>query len=317
MLALARAAFGRFARPPGEPDILVEAVVADGTVDGAPDTPPHRFHRERGGLYAAGDDRGSVVVADLAAGRAAAFVDRRSPPDVVRTVLLESTVWRMAAWRGRVALHAAAVVVRGRTFVLRGPGGAGKSTLAAKAARAGHTVVAEEVVWFDPTGPTPVLRGMPWSVHLEPDAAAAFVGQAAPSGQGGTPRAWSADDRSASARAAGASKRALDVERDLGGACAEVAPPGALVFLERAGAGADVAALDREDAHARFRDTLLPGETTQRAAGLSAACDDLLAHGAYVLRSASPAAALAALEALAGGQVVESRVDRPRRAGQP
>lgn len=322
VLALARAAFGRFARPAGAADLVIDALVGAGAeaegaavgdggataqagrVGGAgaaagdgdvrrsarETTPPapRLFHRERGALYTAGDAAGSVVVADLATGRAAAFIQPDTPPAVVRTVLLESPIWRMAAWRGRVAIHAAAVVVNGTTFVLRGAGGAGKSTLAALAARAGHAVVAEEVAWVDPTGTAPVVRGAPWVIHLDPAAAAEWLPGLDVAG------------RAAAPRAAGEPKRALDVAVDLGGRCVELAPLGPLVFLERSAAGgAAVDRLAREDAHARFRATAVAGETTQRAAALAAACDDLVARGAFALRSASPGAALAALEALA------------------
>lgn len=286
VLDLAVEAFGRFARSDHEgdrpTDIAIEALVGPGDVDAAPpssdpgsvvDAPPSRpaaprlFHRERGPLYTAGDDHGSVVVADLAGGRAAAFIAPATPPEIVRTVLLESPVWRIAAWRGLVALHAAAVVVDGRTVILRGLGGAGKSSLTYAAARAGHTVLAEEVVWFDPTGPEPVLRGAPWTLHLEPEAAALFP---------------ELRDRETVRRSAGSPKIAIDIERDIGGTCVEVAPLGPIVFVDRSPISTltESSRLPVAPALERFESSLLAAELTQERGRIDAARDALFAYGA-------------------------------------
>jgi len=293
MLALAETAFGRFGRPEnGQIDIKIEIVAQ--VSSGLPlDAPSALLHRERGTLYGAADERGSVVVADLEAGRAAAFVAGETPPEVVRTVLLESPVWRMAAWRGLVALHAAAVVVRGRTLVLRGSGGSGKSTLVYAAARAGHAVLAEEVTWFDPTGPALALRGAPWTVSMEADARRLFPELA---------------DHPETARAGGRPKLAVDVGQATGAPCVECAALGPMVFLERASrdapfgrgaSGAGWTRLGAEEARSRFEAALLPAERTQRRDRLDGARDALVAAGAFVLRFEGPAAAIAALEGLA------------------
>jgi hypothetical protein len=324
IIALAKDAFGRFERPEGgRVDLHMEVVAAsgldavdevaatdaagaevagdaedvedveivdDGSAVGENPPPstaspsPSLFHRERGSLYTAGDDRGSVVVADLAGGRAAAFVTPATPPEIVRTVLLESPVWRFAAWRGLVALHAAAIVVDGVTLVLRGLGGSGKSTLAYAAARAGHRLLAEEVTWFDPTiGPAPLLRGAPWTVHLEPDALALFPEIA------GQPLVR---------QASGKRKLAADVAGATGNCCVERAPLGPIVFLDRSAGETGWARIEDADARRRFDAGLLAAERTQRPAGLEAARDALIGRGAFVLRFDGPAGALAGLEAI-------------------
>ena len=119
-----------------------------------PHAPGRSFHRERGTLYTAGDDRGSVVVADLVGGWAAAFLDAACTEEIARWVLLESPVWRLATLRGMVALHAACVAVNGVGVLLRGAAGAGKSTLAAAACAAGLGVLSDEVTWWDPNAVT-------------------------------------------------------------------------------------------------------------------------------------------------------------------
>lgn len=323
VIALAEHAFGRFERPEGgRLNLHIEVVAANGLdagdgfdaverpdaadVAGAEDgagaelaenardanspssniasPSPSLFHRERGSLYTAGDDRGSLVVADLAGGRAAAFVMPSTLPEVLRTVLLESPVWRFAAWRGLVALHAAAIVVDGVTLVLRGLGGSGKSTLAYAGARAGHRLLAEEVTWYDPTGPEPLLRGAPWTVHLEPDAPALFpelVGQPLVK------------------QASGKRKLAVDIPLSTGARCAERAPLGPIVFLDRSAGESGWVRIEEADARRRFDAELLAAERTQHLAGLEAARDALIGRGAFVLRFDGPAGALAGLEGVA------------------
>jgi hypothetical protein len=283
VLAMADASFGPFARPPDDRVDLRFHVVRGPDGDrlhaGELITP---FHRERGHLYCAGDGR-SVVVADLATGQASAFITPGTPPPVARSVLLESPVWRLAAFRGLVALHAATVVIGDVTFVLRGPAGAGKSTLAYAAARAGHALVAEEVTWYDPGTGDPCLRGAPWQLHLEPEAVALFP------------------ELTGRLAVPAASGPKLDVETAAipGAAWAELAPPGPMVLLRPAAGPTELGPLDPDKARAAFEATALPGERSQRADRLAGARDRLIGHGAFGLRPGRPDEAIAALERLA------------------
>lgn len=316
LLDLAVDSLGRCAVPPADPDAIQLTLLGeDGDPspasgadsapgprpgNGTPAPPPRLFHRERGPTYCAGDAGGSVVVADLAAGRALAFVGGATPAAIIRGVLIESPIWRIATWRGMVALHAAAVVIEGRTLVLRGEGGAGKSTLAYAAARAGHAVLAEEVTWFDPgqaaqagAGRAPVgpgeaeacLRGLPWQLHLEDDAPDLFPETAA---------------RPPVARPDGQRKRLIAIGVDTPGPGVEQAPLGPLVFLQRDPLETRLVALDAEKARQRFMATRIPGEHAQPARSVERAVEALIARGAFVLRHAEPDAAVRLLADLGG-----------------
>lgn len=280
---LARTAFGRFAPPdPGRPGLALDVVAGAIAAIGAAREP---IHREREGTFLASDGDGGLVVVDLAAGRGTGFVGDRARPAAVRAVVLEASAYRFVTWHGLCALHAAAVVVGGRALVLRGAGGAGKSTLAYAAARAGHELLAEEVTWWDARAAS--LRGTPWWLRLEPEAEALFpeVG-AAP----------------VTARAQGAPKRVVDAAA-FGLATVERATAGPLVFLDapaRRPAASSWRALGLAEARKRFAAEAIPGEHAQPPERLAAAVDALLAQGAFALEAGAPEGAVGALESIAG-----------------
>lgn len=299
LLALAKSAFGGFLVPaPSERALSVtllgraEPRVTGGTAPTSSSTgiarPPPAWHRERGSLFVAGV-QDSVVVAQLDSGEIVAFVRLGSDPplgETQRAVLLESPVWRVAAWRGLTNVHAAAVRVNDCSLVLRGAAGAGKSTLAAAAAMAGHTLLAEEATWYDPTGGAPCLRGSPWRVRLDTSAIEQLGLRDRVAGQDLRPDA--------------AGKWALDTVQALGAHVAEAMPPGPLVLLRRSSRGRSRwRPMRAEEARARFEAATTPGERTQDAQRWEAARESLLAHGAYELAAGAPAAAVGALEAIA------------------
>jgi hypothetical protein len=206
-----------------------------------------------------------------------------------RQVLVESPLWRFAAHRGLTTLHAAGVVIGDVTLVLRGPAGAGKSTLAAAAAIAGHGVLAEEGVWYDPGQAPACLRGAPWTIHLD-DASLALLGREAPPQGSGL----------ATGAASAPMKRALDVADDLHGRAAERAPLGPIVYLDPPdGSSARWRRLAPGEARVQHEAMKTVGESTQDPSRWAAARDALIARGAYSLAGGQVQDRVSALEAIA------------------
>ena len=115
-----------------------------------------------------------------------------------------------------MAVHGSALVRNGRAVLLRGPGGTGKTTLAYAGARSRFQMLAEDVVWVDlPAG---IWRGMPWHVHLLPDAGRFFP---------------ELDGRPAVLESAGKMKLEVDLDTVRPGCTATEARPGPIVLLER------------------------------------------------------------------------------------
>jgi hypothetical protein len=72
--------------------------------------------------------------------------------------------------RAGAILHAAAATFDGTTFVICGPKGAGKTTLASRIARGGGSFVANDRVALG-IGPRFEVRGIPTTISVRPDAA--------------------------------------------------------------------------------------------------------------------------------------------------
>jgi hypothetical protein len=123
-------------------------------------------------IAASGDN---LLTARMDHGQALAFVT----PDLVaddmqfRHHVLECLALLLASWRDRTPIHAGAVVHDGRAALLVGPSTAGKSTLCYACARASFTLLAEDVVYVS-LRDRPRLWGIPWRIHLLPDAPQLF-----------------------------------------------------------------------------------------------------------------------------------------------
>lgn len=100
--------------------------------------------------------------------------------DDAMTFLLGPVLGYVLRRRGMLALHASAAVFQNVAVAFVGPGGAGKSTLAAACAKAGHAVVTDDVLvvreeagqWWTTAAPGPV--------RLWPDSASALFGRESP-----------------------------------------------------------------------------------------------------------------------------------------
>lgn len=79
--------------------------------------------------------------------------------DLLRYLVLFPIAWHVERTRGWVLVHASAVATGDRAVLLAGPGGAGKSTTSvALAARAGMTLLTENLLFWDGANIFPVLE---------------------------------------------------------------------------------------------------------------------------------------------------------------
>lgn len=90
----------------------------------------------------------------------------------LRVFLLGGALGLLLHQRGLFVLHASAVLVRGGAVAFLGSSGEGKSTMAGAMHRAGHPILADDIIAIDVHGPFPALMpGFP-RIKLWPDAAA-------------------------------------------------------------------------------------------------------------------------------------------------
>ena len=171
-------AFGRFpACPENASDPLVVRLFVH-QVDQEParlegNSWPDPIYRTQEHLfyYTIGADNAAVV--DLSRGFAYGFITPQMARDraYVRVTFIEAMGLAMLGTARKFSyIHAACVVKDGVSMVIQGQNGAGKSTLAYACARRGYKILAEDVVYAKIRPEGPLLWGMPWKIHLLPDA---------------------------------------------------------------------------------------------------------------------------------------------------
>jgi hypothetical protein len=123
-----------------------------------------------------GTDGANLLTAQLDRGRALGFVT----PELVaqearlRHHALELLALALVTRHDRVPVHAGAIVRRGRAVLLAGRSTAGKSTLCYACLRDGFQLLSEDVVYVSLRRGLR-LWGVPWQIHLLPDAVRHFA----------------------------------------------------------------------------------------------------------------------------------------------
>ncbi|UCE84702.1 MAG: hypothetical protein JSU66_10065 [Deltaproteobacteria bacterium] len=96
--------------------------------------------------------------------------------DDAATYLLGPVLGFALRLRGVVSLHASVVSIQGAAVAFLGPPGAGKSTLAARFARAGHALVCDDAAALTPTERGFLVQPGPPRVRLWPDSVRLLFG---------------------------------------------------------------------------------------------------------------------------------------------
>lgn len=157
------------AAPPGGPP---DVVIRSGAVE-APDGPcpeGRLFRAEGEEAYLYWEPIGPFVVRG---GREIVVGSGTSDARLRRMALLGVCAGVLLHQRGRLTLHASAVVCGSAAVAFVGWKGAGKSTLAAAMTRAGHPLVTDDVLVVDEVGEQHVATPAFSQLKLRPDAAEA------------------------------------------------------------------------------------------------------------------------------------------------
>lgn len=177
--------------------------------------------REQLGLFSVTCSRATFVTGDTERGVVTGFVSETvaAMPEFLRTNIVMSAFLMAINFRVLGAIHTACVWKKGRSLMLRGAPGAGKSTTAYVALRSGFALVAEDAVFprRDDSGQI-TLHGLPWTMYLLPDALRFF------------PELCSAPQF---VRSSGETKIGVQVNEWFPGQCRAVAPLGPSVFIAR------------------------------------------------------------------------------------
>lgn len=249
VLEIAEQAFGRFPRPipeettPLQIDLWIDdSSPAQPQLNGLP-APRYFLHN---GWFCVQFGSLGFAISDLRAGRAFGVISECLLGDqsFTRYHILEALGLAMLGLaRQYFVLHAACLERNGTGVILLADSGAGKSSLAYAGLRHGYSLITEDSLQVKAlAGGQYALYGMPWKLHLLPDAGRLFPELATPMEQ---------------VELNGERKLEIDVETFFPGATRITTRPSMLVFLERdrqlKTAGTCITALPRQAAQECLR----------------------------------------------------------------
>lgn len=132
--------------------------------------PTFKFENERACAWA-GDEQ--VISANPAAGTVHGCIplELLRHEAVLRHHYLQFALAVLLVARGFAGIHATGLERNGRTVLIRGPRGSGKSVLALAAVERGWRILADSTVWIGPKGD---WWGIPWWLRLRRSAASLF-----------------------------------------------------------------------------------------------------------------------------------------------
>ena len=277
--------YGPPADDPGGPLVLRVMVHAPAAAAPPFSTPVYRTHGHLLTIVVGPDDNG---VADLLAGYAFAIV---SPALVdvawrLQQVIGTLSLALLGPAGGHVPLHCACVTRAGRSVLVRGHSGAGKSTFAYACIRRDYQVVSDDVVHIA-GGVEPRAWGIPWRFQLLPDATRFF------------PELAGSDAR---LQPNGERKIDVDVARRFPGRAVPSAPLGPMLVLSRRPGPTEIERVPDDEAASEI-EPVWPwqvGWSTTHQALL----EDVARNGVYRLATgAEPDAMVDALDAFLANEV--------------
>ncbi len=176
VIAAAEQSFGRWRDlapeliEPAEP-LIVDLIVHPAQANDYGATPQAHFIQRVHSDWFIASSGANLLTARRDFGQALGFVTPELVADTAhfRYNVLECLALLLASWRDRTPIHAGAVAHAGRAALLIGASGSGKSTLCYACARAGLSLLAEDVVYVS-LRDRQRLWGNPWRIHLLPDA---------------------------------------------------------------------------------------------------------------------------------------------------
>ncbi len=282
----AREVFGPETGEPEEhPDVTMRILLHQVDED-ASWRPIQPVVREQLGLFSVTASRSTVITGDTKRGVAMGFVSESvaAMPEFLRTNMVMSAFLMAINFRVLGAIHSACIWKNGRSLMLRGAPGAGKSTTAYVALRAGFSLVAEDATFPRRNGAGEIeMFGLPWTMYLLPDAVRFFPELC------GAPQFQ---------RSSGETKISIDVKERFPGQSRACAPLGPTVFVTRSTDGQSrIVPMGRDEFQLRLNETSIAFE--RRAAEQDGLWDAMLEQPAYQLEvGPDPFAAVPLLDAL-------------------